>query len=100
MAVDLFGVGDSTILDAIRCHTTLKSNPSQLDLLLFIADKLSWDQRGTPPFKQEMEEALSDSLEAAAWVYLEFLWHSGRIQIAHPWMLDAYQGLKARHKLL
>lgn len=42
---DSFNIDDETILSAIECHTTLKSNPSQYDMALFIADKISWDPR-------------------------------------------------------
>ena len=96
MAKEIFGIGDRLILDAIRCHTTLKANPTDLDLVLFVADKLAWDQRGEPPFKGEMETALDTSLEAAAWAYLDYLLQSGKIQIPHPWMLEAYEELKPR----
>jgi HD superfamily phosphohydrolase YqeK len=33
------------ILDSISCHTTLKANPAKLDMLLFISDKIKWDQK-------------------------------------------------------
>jgi predicted HD superfamily hydrolase involved in NAD metabolism len=94
IAAELFGIRDKGVLQAIRCHTTLKAKPRQLDLVLFVADKLAWDQRGEPPFKSAMESALEASLEAAAWAYLDFLMNSGKIQIAHPWMLEACQELK------
>lgn len=38
---DFFNIDDETILSAIECHTTLKSDPSKYDMALFIADKLS-----------------------------------------------------------
>ena len=50
LAKSVFGIVDSDILSAIECHTTLKSNPSQYDMTLFIADKLFWDQSGTAPY--------------------------------------------------
>jgi predicted HD superfamily hydrolase involved in NAD metabolism len=94
IAADLFSIREEGVLQAIRCHTTLKANSSQLDLVLFVADKLAWDQRGEPPFKSAVESALDISLEAAAWAYLDFLMNSGKIQIAHPWMLEACLQLK------
>lgn len=40
MANEIFKVEDEKILSAIECHTTLKKNPSKLDLILFVADKI------------------------------------------------------------
>ena len=39
-----FGIEDNEILSAIECHTTLKKNYSDIDLVLFVADKIKWDQ--------------------------------------------------------
>jgi predicted HD superfamily hydrolase involved in NAD metabolism len=100
MASDIFGISDQAVLDAIGCHTTLRGNPTDLDMLLFAADKLSWDQRGVPPFKAEMLSALDQSLEAAVWVYLDFMWYSGKMTVVHPWMRDAHEELKPRYKML
>ena len=57
------------------------------------------DQRGIPPFKTEMEAALDRSLEAAAWVYLDYMWHSGKMKIVHPWMRQSHTELKAKFAL-
>ena len=96
MAEQLFDVRDRAVLQAVRCHTTLTAAPSQLDLTLFVADKLAWDQKGQPPYADALIAALSDSLEAAAWVYQDYLMHSGKIKVVHPWMQASYQELKAR----
>jgi predicted HD superfamily hydrolase involved in NAD metabolism len=50
MAEHLFGVGDGSILNAIGCHTTLRSGASLLDKIVFIADKVKWDGVGEPPY--------------------------------------------------
>lgn len=50
MARDIWNIKDEETLDAISCHTTLKDNASQLDLILFVADKVKWDQKGIPPY--------------------------------------------------
>ena len=100
IAKELFAVTEQPVLDAIGCHTTLKAEPFPLELVVFVADKLAWDQRGFPPYKAEMEAALDQSLEATAWVYQNYLWHSDKLKIIHPWMRDSYLELKARHDLL
>lgn len=96
IAGQLFGVQDEAVLQAIRCHTTLTAAPSPLDLILFVADKLAWDQKGQPPYADALIAALMQSLEAAAWVYQDHLMHSGKLQVAHPWMLDSHRELLAR----
>ncbi|MCB2178456.1 bis(5'-nucleosyl)-tetraphosphatase (symmetrical) YqeK [bacterium] len=96
MAEQLFGVQALAVLEAIRCHTTLKGAPGPLDLVLFVADKLAWDQKGEPPYAGALTGALAHSLEEAAWVYQDYLIHSGKVKMAHPWMLDSHRELKAR----
>jgi predicted HD superfamily hydrolase involved in NAD metabolism len=90
LARELFKIDDVDILDAIGCHTTLKPDPSRLDLVLFVADKLGWDQKGAPPYKQTLEKTLDTSLEEAAWAYQNYLWHSGKMKVIHPWMRESF----------
>jgi len=96
IAEQIFNISDQGVLSAIGCHTTLKANPSQLDTLLFVADKLAWDQRGTPSYQAEMEQALEESLELAAFRYQDHLMHSGKIINPHPWMLDSFRELSEK----
>lgn len=51
MAEDLFKITEPEILNAVGCHTTLRSKASLLDKVLFVADKLEWDQTGIPVFR-------------------------------------------------
>lgn len=96
IAEQLFGVRDQEVLTAIGCHTTLRPAPAPLDLVLFVADKLACDQKGTPPYAEQLKAALSGSLEEAAWVYQDHLWHSGKLKIVHPWMHASHQELQAK----
>jgi predicted HD superfamily hydrolase involved in NAD metabolism len=102
IAREIFNVADAGVLNAVGCHTTLKPNPSSLDLVLFVADKLGWDQRGDPPYKHTLESALETSLEEAAWAYQDYLWHSGKMKVPHPWMRESYielsKNLKKSHE--
>ncbi len=50
IAKEVFKVEDEEVLNAISCHTTLRKNATKMDLILFIADKIEWDQKGTPPY--------------------------------------------------
>ena len=40
MAEDIFGITNSAILNAIGCHTTLRKDATNLDKVLFVADKI------------------------------------------------------------
>ncbi|MGG4498154.1 bis(5'-nucleosyl)-tetraphosphatase (symmetrical) YqeK [Brevibacillus reuszeri] len=94
MACDLFSIQDEAVLNAIECHTTLKAQPSRMDLVLFVADKIEWDQTGTPPYLHALLSALDKSLEHAALVYLTYLWEQReKLRVVHPWLIEAYRYL-------
>jgi len=89
IAQEIFNIEDEDILSAISCHTTLKANPSKCDMILFIADKLEWDQGGYPPYKNIIEDALSHSLEKACLEYINYVIANKMILIPHPDLLSA-----------
>lgn len=94
LAHQVFGVTDPAILAAIGCHTTLRPGASRLDMVVFVADKLAWDQPGQPPYILEMRSALEQSLEQGAWVYLNYLWERReQLVILHPWAEAAWREL-------
>ncbi|MAT44284.1 MAG: HAD family hydrolase [Anaerolineaceae bacterium] len=89
---EVFGIEDQEILSAVGCHTTLKKEASLLDKVVFLADKIAWDQTGQPPYQQKLLTALDRSLDAAVWVYLDYLWSQHEnLVVIHPWFVDAYQ---------
>lgn len=88
-----FGIEDNEILSAIECHTTLKKNYSDIDLVLFVADKIKWDQEGKPPYLDGLLQALNCSLENAAYFYIDYILKHN-IKVVHPWLWDAYNQLK------
>lgn len=97
IAREIFDISDEPVLAAIGCHTTLKAAPSALDMLLFIADKLAWDQAGQPPYRAVVEDALCLSLEQAAFTYLDYVWQRrNQLRVIHPWLREAYIYLAAR----
>ena len=92
MAQEIFCVTDLDVLEAIGCHSTLKAGATLLDKVLFVADKLAWDQTGNPPYYPEMAEAIEKSIDKAALVYIRSLYErqdtlSFRL---HPWLIEAY----------
>lgn len=74
IARDTFNITDPTILSAVGCHTTLKANASELDKVVFVADKIAWDQPGQPPYLTALTTALDQSLDAAALCFINWLW--------------------------
>jgi predicted HD superfamily hydrolase involved in NAD metabolism len=96
LARHLFKITSHELLSAVECHTTLKANASSLDKVVFIADKLKWDQAGDPPYLQSMLAGLELSLEAAAFSFLDYLWREKELlPVLHPWMVAAYVQLHA-----
>ena len=94
LAKTFFKIDDEIILSAIECHSTLKSNPSKYDMALFIADKLSWDQEGKPPFYDIVIESLSHSLEKACLSYINYIIDNNMILYPHSWILESKEYLE------
>lgn len=95
MAHSLFHIDDPAILSAIGCHTTLKANASPLDKILFVADKIAWDQFGDPPYLADILAAATQSIDRAAFVYLDYLWQRrAEILVVHPWFAAAYREIQ------
>lgn len=96
IAQEVFGIIDRSVLSAIGCHTTLKANSSGLDKIVFVADKMEWDQSGDPPYLTAMASAAEQSLELAACFYLAYLWQRREtLPAMHPWAAQAYRELLA-----
>lgn len=93
LALELFGVHDERILSAVGSHTTLRPGASRLDKIVFIADKIAWDQPGQPPYLAELCRGLEHSLERAALTYLEYLQASLGFPL-HPWAMGALTELR------
>ena len=96
MARDIFGIEDSEILEAIGCHTTLRARSKLLDQVVFVADKIAWDQDGRPPYLEALTEQLQRSLKHGAFAYIHYLWERKEtLKVIHPWLKEAYDELKA-----
>ncbi|MCD6284432.1 MAG: HD domain-containing protein [Anaerolineae bacterium] len=100
MAEHSFGVTDAQVLSAIRCHTTLRRDAGVLDKIVFLADKIAWDQPGRPTYLAALAEALAEpayavaSLDAGVCVYLDYLWQQREsLAVVHPWFGAAYRQL-------
>ena len=88
-----FNITDERILSAIECHSTLKANPTDYDMALFIADKLAWDQ-GFPPFYEILSGALKQSLESASLAYMDYIVEHKMILYPHKWFEESVKFLR------
>jgi len=91
ISTEVFGIKDKEILSAIESHTTLRKDATQLDKLIFIADKIKWDRNDSAPYLDDLEKALQISLDEACRVYIN--WALGDIVVLHPWLKDAMDDL-------
>ena len=92
IAFHVFGMDDVAVLDAIACHTTLKPEPSDIDKVVFISDKLSWQDDGQRELVGLLRLKSRVSLDSAI---LHFLgdFHQKRTQLTqyHPLTKAAYE---------
>lgn len=94
MAQEIFRITNQEILDAVGCHTTLRAHSTTLDQVLFVADKIAWDQPGDPPYIQEINKSLEVSLTHGAFSYINYLWERKEsLKVIHPWLREAYEEL-------
>lgn len=92
IAQKIFKINDMDVLNAIECHTTLKANPSKLDMILFIADKIKWDQESIPPYIDIIEKNLKISLENGVKEFLNYLLdNKHQLKVVHPFLVEAYE---------
>lgn len=94
IAQTCFHITDANVIAAIECHTTLKGQFTDFELTLFLADKIAWDQPGTPPYLPELKQALATSKADATLVYLNYL-RRKHLKVVHPWLIAAYQTLNS-----
>ncbi|NHN34543.1 HD domain-containing protein [Paenibacillus sp. S3N08] len=100
MARDIFKITNVEILDAVGCHTTLRAHSTLLDRVLFVADKISWDQLGEPPYIQELNRSLKLSLTHGAFSYINYLWErKDTLKVVHPWLKEAYEEMKQKKSI-
>lgn len=93
MANEIFQVEDEEVLSAIACHTTLKSNASSYDKVLFIADKLSWKQDGMESCFNLVLEELTKSLDHACYAFIDYQLKNELLLYPHSWLIEAHSDL-------
>ena len=80
IAREVYGVDDPAVLQAIRVHTALHGQPTPLDKVVFLADKIEWDQGGEPPYRAELLLALDAGLDAGTCFMLTWM-HTHRSEL-------------------
>jgi HD superfamily phosphohydrolase YqeK len=98
LAEEFFNIKDDRMLSAIACHSTLKKNANEYDMVLFIADKISWDQEGIPPFHEAMTKELKTSLEKAAMCYMDYIVDNKMVLYPHKWFIEGHKYLANKDK--
>lgn len=94
IAEEYFHISDEDILSAIACHTTLKKDASDYDKVIFLADKLSWDQEGRPPYDDELNDAIDISLTYGCYWFIKYQFDHHKLLMPHQWIKEAYQQFK------
>ena len=89
IAFEDFGITEELILSAVECHSTLKMRASEYDMALFVADKLSWDKEGIPPFYDVVKSKLDISLKEASLAYMQYIVENKMILYPHKWFNEA-----------
>lgn len=94
IAYGYFHIEDEDILSAIECHTTLKKEMNDYDKIIFLADKLAWDQGGIPPYYQQLKNAINISLDKGYYWFISYQFETHQLLMPHIWLLEAYEKLK------
>ena len=93
IAAEQFAVGDETVFDAMRCHSTGAVEMGPLDQLLFVADFCEPNRPYTAA--AEVRELAGRDLEAAALEVIQFKLRKTLLkkQPVHPDSFHAYNAL-------
>lgn len=94
IAQEEYGITDSDILNAIECHTTLRKNASIYDKIIFIADKISWDQKGVPSYDDLLKSGSVETLDEACYLYIKYQFDNNLLVMPHQWLIYAYKDLR------
>ena len=60
-------------------------------MILFLSEKISWDQDGKQPYLVIIEEGITISLERRAYYFVNYLMdNKDELAIIHPWLREAH----------
>lgn len=91
IAEQVFGVNDLQVLNTIACHTTLRAKATRLDKVVFIADKVAWDQAEEHAYLNEIRQLVDEGhLDEAVLVYLNHVWNQrDKLKLVHSSLIQA-----------
>lgn len=91
MAEQLFELNDPQVLEAIACHTTLRAAASPLAKVVFIADKVAWEQAEEHAYLNEIRQHVDEGqLDEAILVYLNHVWSQrDKLRLVHSDLIQA-----------
>lgn len=96
IAQEDFGITDVQILNAIECHTTLKTNACVFDKIIFIADKISRNPQDVPQYEDLLQIGSEQKLNEACYLFIKHQFDNGLLVFAHQWLTDAYEELRKK----
>ncbi|QUH20559.1 HD domain-containing protein [Alkaliphilus sp. B6464] len=100
IAENVFKVNDTTILNAVKYHTTLRKNPSMTEIEVFLADKMSWKEEEYRELAQRIKETLKEGKEKAIYYYLCDLHDKKeKLKLYHSDSKEAFQYFNQNHIL-
>lgn len=90
IAYDEFGIEDEDVLNAIRFHTTGRSNMSMLEKLIYVADMIEPGRSfpGVEILRQQAEKSLDKAMEACIYQSVQFL-ITNKVPV-YPDSIDCY----------
>lgn len=98
IAENVFGIKNKNILNAIRYHTTLRREPSNMEMVVLLADKLSWKEEGYEEFVKGIREAIEHSKEKVIFFYLTNLeLNKENLLLYHRDSKEAYEFFRQKH---
>ena len=72
-------------------HTALHGQPTPLDQVVFLADKIEWDQGGEPPYRAGLLNALEAGLDAGTRFMLTWMYEErARLLVILPELREAW----------
>jgi HD superfamily phosphohydrolase YqeK len=66
------------------------------DKIIFIADKIAWDQQGVPPYHDVLVSKVVESLDEACYFFIKYQFENNLLLMPHQWILEAYEDLGNR----
>jgi predicted HD superfamily hydrolase involved in NAD metabolism len=95
---DRFGIDDAEVLDAVRYHTTGRAGMSDVEKIVFLADKTEPEELAFNPEWREVRDLAQDELDAAMLRALELYLEQARREgwALHPDVVAAREYFRKR----